>query len=67
MSLASTKIEKKKVNLSQETYDKLKVFSRQNGLKLRLTIDAMVDVILENEALRERVIELSGAIEAIEE
>jgi len=67
MSLANTKIEKKKINLSLDTYEKLKVFSRLNGLKLRLLIDAMVDVILEDEELSKRVIELSGAIESAEE
>ena len=67
MSLASTKIEKKKVNLSVDTYDKLKVFSRQNGLKLRLLIDAMVDVILEDETLSTRVIALAEKNEPTEE
>ena len=66
MTLASTKIEKKKTNLSLETYDKLKAFSRQNGLKLRLVIDAMVDIILEDEALSSRVIELVEANETTE-
>jgi hypothetical protein len=67
MSLASTNIEKKKINLSLDTYEKLKSFSRQNGLKLRLVIDAMVDVILEDAALSNRVIELSGSNEPVEE
>lgn len=67
MSLESTKIEKKKINLSLDAYEKLKVFSRQNGLKLRLVIGSMVDVILEDETLSKRVIELAGTDEPVEE
>jgi hypothetical protein len=67
MSLANTKNEKKKINLTLDTYDRLKDFSRLNGLKLRSVIDAMVDVILADAALSKRIIELSVEQETAEE
>jgi KaiC/GvpD/RAD55 family RecA-like ATPase len=62
--LASSKNERKKIALCQETVEKLKTYSRYNGLKTRLVIDSMIDIVLEDEALSQRVIELSHNKEA---
>lgn len=40
------KIELKKVPLSEETYHKLKVYTRFHGVKLRHVIDALVDKMI---------------------
>ncbi len=61
MSLDSTKVEKKKVAMTQETYEVLKAYSRLNGLKLRLVIDAMVETVLEDEVLSKRIFDLTLA------
>ncbi|MGY6277747.1 hypothetical protein [Methylomonas sp. MgM2] len=47
--------------LDIETYQKLKDFSRFNGLKLRLVVDTLVEVLERDEALREQVIEATLA------
>lgn len=60
MAPDKSKKERKKVALDQDTYDKLKTFTRFNGLKLRLTVDAMLDLVLEDETLRNQVIDLTN-------
>ncbi len=55
----NTKNDRKKVAVSEQTYDKLKTFSRLNGLKLRLVIESMADVILKDEELSKRIVDLS--------
>lgn len=49
--------EKKKVELNIETYEKLKDFSRFNGIKLHKVIDALTELMLHDESLRDRIIE----------
>lgn len=56
MAAENAKQEKKKVALTLTTYEALKDFSRFNGLKLRLAVDSMVEILLRDEALREEVI-----------
>lgn len=51
--------DRKKVALNADTYEKLKTFSRFNGLKLRKLIDSLADLVLKDEALSKRVIELT--------
>ena len=57
--MSAHKDERKKVPLNIETYNTLKDFSRYNGLKLRIVLDAMTDVMLANEEINKRVIELA--------
>jgi predicted metal-binding protein len=64
MSSDSSKAEKKKVAITQETYEILKTYSRLNALKLRLVIDAMVEITLADEVLSKRVFDLALAKEA---
>ena len=59
MSSDKAKTEKKKIAINQDTYEKLKTFSRLHGLKPRLLIDAMLDIVQEDEALSKRVIDLT--------
>lgn len=59
MTSDNTKKDRKKVALEQETYEKLKNFTRFNGLKLRSTIDTLVDLMLQDETLREKVIAMT--------
>lgn len=59
MSKSDAKDERKKVALDIETYDVLKAFSRQKGLKLRHLMAAMADVVLANEELSSRVVDLA--------
>lgn len=59
-------IERKKVALNQETYEKLKNFSRYKAVRLRVVVDAMIDLVLEDEALCQRVLELTLEKEAKE-
>ncbi len=61
MSSDSAKAEKKKVALSQETYDLLKTYSRLNGLRLRLVIDSMVEIVLQDDALSQQVFDMTQA------
>lgn len=51
--------ERKKVAVNEETYDLLKNFSRFNGLKLRVVLDALAEMISENEVLAEQVVRLA--------
>jgi len=51
--------DKKKVALNQATYDELKTFTRLNALKLRVTIDVMVELMLKDEALCQRIVDLT--------
>ena len=59
MTSDKSKKDRKKVALEQETYEKLKNFTRFNGLKLRVTVDTLVDLMLQDEVLRDKVIELT--------
>lgn len=61
MASSDAKIEKKKVALNLQTYETLKDFSRFNGLKLRLAMDTLVELLMRDEALREQVIALTLA------
>lgn len=63
----SDKFERKKISLDQPTYERLKTFSRFNGLKLRLVVEAMVDVVLQDEQLSRRVLELTTERDTNEE
>lgn len=57
--MSAHKDERKKVPLNVETYNTLKHFSRYNGLKLRIVLDAMTDVLLTNEELSKKVVDLA--------
>lgn len=59
MSSDNKNDERKKVALTLATYDKLKTFSRINGLKLRMVVDSMVNVILDDEQLGKRIVGLT--------
>lgn len=59
MSADSAKNDRKKIALEQQTYDKLKTFSRFNGLKLRMVVDSMIDVVLQDDELNQRIVELT--------
>ena len=67
MAVETLKKDKQKVSMTVDTYDKLKTVSRLNGVKMRLMIDAMVDLILQNEALTQRIIDAAIAKEAEED
>jgi hypothetical protein len=55
----ATDNDRKKVALNIDTYEKLKTFSRFNGLKLRRVMDTMTELLLLDEALSKRVIDLT--------
>ena len=57
--MSAHKDERKKVPLNIETYNTLKDFSRYNGLKLRIVLDAMTDIMLANEEINKKVVELA--------
>lgn len=57
--MSAHKDERKKVPLNIETYNTLKDFSRYNGLKLRIVLDAMTDILLTNEELSKKVVDLA--------
>jgi len=59
MASNEEKIEKKKVAINRETYEKLKDFSRFNGLKLRLVVDTMVELLGSDEALSQKVVSVT--------
>ena len=59
MTSDNKKEERKKFALTEQTYENLKNFSRLNGLKMRLVIDSMADVILQDEELSKRIIDLT--------
>ena len=59
MSSVNKKDDRKKFALTEQTYEKLKNFSRLNGLKMRMVIDSITDLVLEDEELSKRVIELT--------
>ena len=46
--MSAHKDERKKVPLNIETYNALKHYSRYNGLKLRIVLDAMTEILLTN-------------------
>lgn len=53
------KDDRKKVPLNIDTYNTLKDFSRYNGLKLRLVLAAMSDLVMANEDLAKKVVDLA--------
>ena len=57
--MSAHKDERKKVPLNVETYNTLKHFSRYNGLKLRIVLDAMTDILLANEEVSKKVVDLA--------
>lgn len=57
--MSAHKDERKKVPLNVETYNTLKHFSRYNGLKLRIVLDAMTDILLTNEEVSKKVVDLA--------
>jgi hypothetical protein len=61
MSSNNAKTDKKKIAVNEQTYEKLKTFTRFNGLKMRMTIDTLVDVVLQDEELSKRIIDLTLA------
>lgn len=66
MTAEKLKKNRKKVALDMETYEKLKIFTRFNGIKLRCAVDTLVDLMLQDEALGKRVTELSLQKQAAE-
>lgn len=62
----SSKDDRKKISINLETYDKLKNYSRYNALKLRLVVDAMMDVVLQDEELSKRIIESAEQKESVD-
>ena len=62
----NAKTEKKKISLTLDTYDKIKTFSRLNGLKLSMVIDSMVEAMLEDDEISERIVNLAVAKESAE-
>ncbi len=67
MSSEKTKDDRKKVSLNKETSKTLTTFSRLNALKLRLVVDAMVDIVLSDEYLSSRIVELAAEKQSMEE
>lgn len=59
MSADKSKQERKKVALNEDTYNKLKTYTRANGVKLRIVIDAMIDRMLEDESLSAQIVATS--------
>jgi macrodomain Ter protein organizer (MatP/YcbG family) len=59
MSADKTKVDRKKVALNEDTYQKLKTYSRANGVKLRIVIDAMIDQVLADETLSDQIVAAS--------
>ncbi|MCQ8130485.1 hypothetical protein [Methylomonas rivi] len=51
--------DRKKVALDDETYEKLKDFSRFNGLKLRKVIATLADLLVKDKVLSDQVIKLT--------
>jgi hypothetical protein len=47
------------VALNRETYEMLKDFCRFNGLKPRMVIATFTELLLQNEALSQQIIELT--------
>lgn len=66
--MTSDKLKKnrKKVALDMETYEKLKTFTRFNGVKLRCTVAALVDLMLQDEVLEKQAVDLSMQKQAAE-
>jgi len=59
MSADKSKQDRKKVALNEDTYNKLKTYTRSNGVKLRIVIDAMIDRMLEDESLSAQIVATS--------
>ncbi|WP_446808244.1 hypothetical protein ACH50O_13150 [Methylomonas sp. 2BW1-5-20] len=53
--------------MNKETSKTLTTFSRLNALKLRLVVDAMVDIVLSDEYLSSRIVELAAEKQSMEE
>jgi hypothetical protein len=66
MSANKAKEDRKKVAVTLQTYDMLKAFSRQNAVKMRLLIDAMAEIALQDEQLSQQMVELALSKEAKE-
>lgn len=64
MAKSDEKLDRKKVALNENTYEKLKNFSRLNGLKLRIVIDVMTDTLLNDEALAKQVIDQAAELQS---
>lgn len=64
MAKSDEKLDRKKVALNENTYEKLKNFSRLNGLKLRIVIDVMIDTLLNDEALAKQVIDQAAELQS---
>ncbi|PPD33686.1 MAG: hypothetical protein CTY19_07015 [Methylomonas sp.] len=58
MSLNQIHSDQKKVTLNHHTYEKLKNFSRLNGLKLSAVIDAFAVLLSEDDLIKEHIIKL---------
>lgn len=50
------KLDLKKVPIDEETYAKLKVYTRLHGVKLRWVINAMIEKILKDQGLSDAII-----------
>ena len=59
METGKPKEDRKKVALNRETYETLKTFCRFNGLKPRMVIATLTEMLLQDEALSRQVIELT--------
>jgi hypothetical protein len=57
MSFDNSTSDRKKVPVDKHTYEQLKNFSRFNGLKLRVVLAVLTDLLTQDEILRQRVIE----------
>jgi hypothetical protein len=64
MAADKSKNDRKKIAVEEPTYDQLKNFSRFNGLKTRMVVAAMVDIVLQDEVLSRRVVEQCLAADA---
>lgn len=64
MSADKSKVDRKKIAVEEPTYDQLKNFSRFNGLKTRMVIASMVNIMLQDEVLSRRVVEQCLAADA---
>lgn len=56
MAKNNIKSDREKIAINENTYQTLKNFSRLHGLKLRVVIDAMTEIILSDEALTNQLI-----------
>ncbi|CAD6874445.1 hypothetical protein [Methylomonas fluvii] len=66
MAADKSKNDRKKIAVEEPTYDQLKNFSRFNGLKTRVVVAAMVDIVLQDPVLSARVIEQCRQADTVE-